>query len=253
MNKSFAVKAENFDPDYLKINPNGAVPTVTTSALNTPLVDTRPILEYLDHARSATGAPSLTPTSDEDKATAQALIDLVHSDSLDTGLFLFGCLDDADVSQIKSCPLFDYLAARQVALKNHLSTDPSSMFYRSRLEENGRLHRIFTDASRSERDEFFRETAARLVKFADSFNMLGRHLRLPYAIGDNVSLADLHIVPWLSHSLWALGTTDRSDFSKLESRIQRAVPDFRLQPKVREWWTNFSKRDSFQEVFRELH
>lgn len=83
--------------------------------------------------------------------------------------------------------------------------------------------------------------------------MLETRIVLPYAVGDNVTLADLHMAPWLSHTLFALGTTDPSDFSKLEGRIQQIIPNFKLGPNIREWWKNFGKRDSFQKVFEVLH
>jgi len=70
--------------------------------------------------------------------------------------------------------------------------------------------------------------------FAAGLNMLERQILLPYAVGDHVTLADLHIAPWLSHTLYALGTTDPSDFSKLEGRIQQVVPNFKLGPKIPE-------------------
>ncbi|KAI9696750.1 MAG: hypothetical protein M1836_005112 [Candelina mexicana] len=245
--------AENLDPAYLKINPNGTVPTLTASNLSQPLLDTRPILEYLDQSRPFINGPDLTPVSAQEKAAAHALIELVHSSDLETGLLLFGCLNHADIDRMKSSPLITYLAARQSALKMYLAADPMNAFYTAKLKDNSTLHDLFIDAPMADREAFFRDTAAGYEKFADGLEMLERQIRLPYAIGDYVTVADLHIVPWLSHALFALGTTDRSDFSKLETRIQQTVPGFRLGPKIRQWWINFGKRDSFQEVFNVLH
>lgn len=247
------VKAENLDPKYLKQNRNGTVPTLTASHLSEPLVDTRQILEFLDVSRPSVDGPDLTPAGTQEKAAANALIELVHSSDLDTSLILYGCLDNSEVDRVKASPLYAYLAARQTALKKYHSADPANAFHGAKLEENGTLYSIFTDASSADRDAFFKDTAARFKKFAAGLDELERHIRLPYATGDHVTLADLHIVPWLSHTLWALGTTDHSDFSKLEGRIQQTVPDFKTGPKLREWWDNFGKRDSFQEVFKELH
>ena len=248
-----AVEAENLGPKYLKINPNGTVPTLTAPHLSEPLLDTRPILECLDQSRPSVNGPDLTPAGAQDKAAANALIELVHSSDLETGLLLYGCLDNTDINRMKSSPLFAYLAGRQMALKKYLAADPMNAFYTAKLKENSALHDLFIDPPMADRDAYFKDTAAGFKTFAVGLQTLEHHIRLPYAIGDHVTVADLHVAPWLSHSLWALGTTDRSDFSKLEGRIQQVVPDFKVGPNIRQWWTNFGKRDSFQKVFPVLH
>ncbi|KAL8752779.1 MAG: hypothetical protein Q9184_005627 [Pyrenodesmia sp. 2 TL-2023] len=248
------MKAENLEPEYLKINPNGTVPSLKAPSMSEPLIDTRVILEFLDRYRPSTSEPDLIPVDAQDKAAAHALIELVHSNDLETGLILFGCLDNADIDRMKGSPLFDYLAARQSALEKHVAADPTNAFYATRFKGNGALHHHFTDASTAaDREAFFSETAAGYRKFADGLEMLERQIRLPYAVGDHVTVADLHIVPWLSHSLWALGTTEPSDLSKLEQRVRRTVPDFTLGPKTRQWWANFGERDSFRDAFKVLH
>lgn len=230
------------------------MPTLTAPSLSEPLIDTREILEFLDRYRPSTSGPDLIPVDAHEKAAAHALIELVHSQDLETGLILFGCLDDADIDRMKGSPLFDYLDARQSALGKYIAADPSNAFYTTRFKSNGTLHAYCTDVSTTaDREAFFSETAAGYRKFADGLEMLERQIRLPYAVGDHVTVADLHIAPWLSHSLWALGTTDPSDFSKLEQRVRRTVPDFELRPKTRQWWANFGERDSFRDAFKVLH
>ena len=247
------VKAENFDPQYLMKNPNGTVPTLTASHLSQPLIDTRQILEYLDQSRPSKNSPHLIPAGAQEKAAANELIELVHSNDLETGLIIFGCLDDREIHRVQASPLMAYLTARQTALNRYHSADPTNEFYAAKLEENDYLYSIFTDSPSADRAAFFTDTAAKYKTFAAALEMLERQIRLPYAIGDHVSLADLHMVPWLSHALYALGTTDPSDFSKLEGRIQQAVPDFKFGHKIPQWWSNFGKRDSFHKVFNVLH
>ena len=253
MTQNNEVKAENFDPEYLKENPNGTVPTLRASHLSKPLIDTRQILEFLDQSRSSVNGPDLTPAGAEDKAAANSLIELVHSSDLETGLLIFGCLDDGELHRLQPSPLVAYLATRQTALEQYHAADPTNAFYAAKREENGTLHSIFTSATNAARIAYFEDTAAKYKTFAAGLNKLERSIHLPYAVGDHVTLADLHMVPWLSHTLFALGTTDPSDFSKLEGRIQQVVPEFKIGPKIQKWWSNFGKRDSFQEVFNVFH
>ncbi len=229
------------------------MPTLTASHLSKPLVDTRQILEYLDQARPSVDGPNLTPSAAQDKAASNSLIELVHSSDLDSGLLVFGCFDDAGIQQLQASPFFDYLAARQTALEQYRCADPTNAFYEAKCGENGALHSLFNNAPNAARVAYFEDTAAKYKTFAAGLDKLERQIRLPYATGDHVTLADVHMVPWLSHVLFTLGTTDPSDFSKLDGQVQQVVPDFQLGPRVQEWWTNFGKRDSFQEVFSELH
>lgn len=247
------VKAENFDPEYLEKNPNGTVPTLTAPHLSQPLVDTRQILEYLDQSRPSMEGPNLTPVEPRDKCIASALIELVHSNDLETGVILFGCLNDSEIHRMQASPFMAYVVARQTALESYHSADPTNSFYGAKLTENGALYSVLTGSPNADRTAFFADTSAKYTRFAAGLDKLEDEIRLPYATGDHVSLADLHIAPWLSHTLFALGATDPSDFSKLEGRIQQVVPDFKLGPKIPEWWKNFGKRDSFQKVFKVLH
>jgi len=43
------------------------------------------------------------------------------------------------------------------------------------------------------------------------------------------------------------------DFGPLEALIQKTVPNFKVGPKTREWWSNMSKRESFKKVYPNLH
>ena len=242
------------DPEYLKINPNGTVPSLVASPSSKPIVDSRPLLEFLDQSRLSANGSNLTPVNAQDKAAANALIELVHSKELETGLLIFGCLNNDELDRKKASPLFSYLAVRNAHLDKYRSGDPTNTFYTAKFKENGTLHHLYTDdASSADRDAFFKDTVAGYHKFAAGLNELDRQIRLPYAVGANVTLADVHIAPWLSHALYALDTTDPSDFSKLEARIQQTVPDFTVGPRIREWWGNFSKRESFRKVFETLH
>jgi len=73
----------------------------------------------------------------------------------------------------------------------------------------------------------------------------------PYAEGQELMAADLYIVPWLSHTLWGAGATQ--DFASLERLVGEAVTGFSFGERVEAWWLDISKRDSFKEVYAQLH
>lgn len=166
------VKAENFDPEYLEKNPNGTVPTLTAPHLSQPLVDTQQILEYLDQSRPSVKGPKLTPVERQDKSIASAWIELVHSDDLETGVIIFGCLNDSEIHRLQATPFMAYVVARQTALQNYHSADPTDSFYRRKLIENGALYSVLTGSPNADRTAFFADTSAKYTRFAAGLKML---------------------------------------------------------------------------------
>lgn len=244
--------ADNFEYEYLKnVNPFGTVPTLVISS-ERPLTDSRSILEYLDHSRSSNGNTSLTPPDMEGKVLMNDLIELVHSSDASTNLLLLQARDVLEYEQKKRGPFIPWIALRQAILDTNCSAHPEHEFYATKAKENGMLHHIYTTPVGTEHEEFIRATQAGYRKFTAGMDRLESSLRLPYAVGEDVSQADLHIVPWLSHALLAVGTVDIPDFSKLEAQLQKTVPEFKVGLKTREWWANVGKRDSFKQVFSKL-
>jgi glutathione S-transferase len=84
-------------------------------------------------------------------------------------------------------------------------------------------------------------------------NRLKTLLVLPYAAGEQVTHADLHVVPWLPYTMAAGQMKEIGDLSKLEEYIRKPMPDFKFGPKLHTWWENYTRRTAFKEVFPVLH
>lgn len=218
-----------------------------------PLVDTREILTYLDQSRSSGDLPSLTPTDPREKDIVDKLIALVHSDDVGTNLILLQARNEDEMEVKKKSPFHDYIGNRQKALESYQVALPEHPFYPGKSQENGMLNRLYETETGPEHEKFFQSTQEGYRKFAAGMDQLESLLVLPYAAGDNVTLADLHIVPWMSHAMWGVGTTNPEDFGKLEEHIRKTVPQFRIGMKTREWWLKFGERESFRKVYAKLH
>lgn len=68
---------EQHDPEYLKINPQGAVPALVVEGLSRPLFQSMAILDYLDQTHPN---PPLMPAQAADRARVLALAHLCASD-----------------------------------------------------------------------------------------------------------------------------------------------------------------------------
>ena len=246
------VAAENFDPAYVKINPNGTIPSLVVVSDNKILTDSQDILKFLDSHAAPNGSPRLTPSESKIGLVVDRLIELVHSDEMDSNTVLLGVRNEAELESKKAGILNEYITNRQVALEKFSSAEPENAFYSNRLKQNGAIYRIYSASPSTDHTAFFQETEAKLKKLIAALDTLNTEIRLPYAAGEQVTLADLHIVPWLSHVLLFVGTIDPADFSKLDAYLQKTAPGFRVGENIRTWWNNFRERDSFKEVFAKL-
>jgi glutathione S-transferase len=144
------VAAENFSPDYLKINPHGTVPSLVVPTLDQPLIDSRDILEYLDNVNKL----SLTPQDATLKATVEKVVALVHFDDVHRNLILLQARDTEEYEKIRTGIFGAFIATRQEVLEKFHSAHPEHPFYGPKVAENGALNRIYTTGPSAERDAF---------------------------------------------------------------------------------------------------
>ena len=143
-----AVGAENLEPAYLAINPNGTVPSLvveepgSSGRKTTTLVDTRPILEYIDSldvGGSGSGA-KLVPTAPAAEAErVTALIAAVHADALSTNIPLLMVRDRGELEAKRAAGIGEFVGKRQEVIERNLRTEPENPAYRERVVGNKAL------------------------------------------------------------------------------------------------------------------
>jgi len=244
---------ENFSPEYLNINPNGTVPSLEYPSQTRALVDSREVLEHLDSTRSGESIPTLAPSDPKTAAVMAELIELVHGDDVSTNIPLLQCRDLDEYNDKKGGFAAKFLQNRQHALEALLAEYPNSSFYAARAKSNGVLNNIYQAKPGAELEAFFKSTHEDTRRYAVGFDRLERTLVLPYAAGGTITLADLHIVPWMSHAQMAVGSTDINDLDTLEKHFQKTAPDFKIGPKMRSWWKTMGERESFQKIYPKPH
>lgn len=246
------VDGENFAPEYVKINPNGTIPSLTSTSLQKPLIDSTEILAYLDSLRPE--GPSLFPKDTKKRSKTEELIAHVHQPKLSTNLILLQARDAQELNAKRNSPSKNFIANRQRRLLKYIVAHPEIPLYTSRTHENGKLYQLYNDSEIGpEHEQFFRDSHQGYKDFAAGLNELDSMLVLPYAPGDNITAADLHIVPWLAHALWGAGGNAIYDFDPLEKLIQKSVPNFEFGEKTKTWWKNISTTDMFKKNYPSLH
>lgn len=207
-------------------------------------------MRYIDALRPE---KPLVPKDETQKQRGQSLIDLVHSADVDTNVILLQARDEEELGQRMS-QMGTFMANRQKKLEKEDAAAPHHSFYEAKLRENTALYQFYSSVG-PQHQAFFEATGKGYRRFASGMERLEKLLALPYANGDDITEADFHIVPWLSHAMMAAGTvtSEVQNLNTLQSEIRKSAPEFSIGPRTREWWANITGTASFRTVFPVLH
>jgi glutathione S-transferase len=230
----------------------GTVPSLTSPLLAKPLVDSREILEYLDQSKDSPET-NLLPSEPNQKLIVGKLIEQAHSDKISTNILLFLARNEEELEKNRKSGRQTFLHNRQEALEEYHVQVPEHSFYAPKMRENGSIDHMYETPAAKELVDFFQSSQDAYQGFIRGFQELDSMLVLPYAAGDSLTAADIHIAPWLSHAMMAVGTDDINDLRPLEMHLQKSSPEFKIGKKTREWWSNMNQRPSFKEFYPKPH
>jgi glutathione S-transferase len=255
-------KGENFSPSFLRINPTATVPTMVVPFENTlsadmesrykAITDTEAIIAFLDksrsimshtHTTSAAPAPALSPATVSLSATAKSIIALVHSSPASPELlFYFNARDSATLKTV-SPSVSTFLKGRKTALEHYLAenetkeirvSEKTKKFWQEKKNTTEELLVVLDEADKSEselseegkkaREGYFESTkAAWELGLALVLNKLSDEIVGPFTLGEQISIADVHIAAWLHELVTLSGGTARDKgieaISKLEEHV----------------------------------
>nr|XP_018260308.1 uncharacterized protein I303_07226 [Kwoniella dejecticola CBS 10117]OBR82466.1 hypothetical protein I303_07226 [Kwoniella dejecticola CBS 10117] len=278
-------KGENFAPSYLKINLNGTIPTLVVPTLETTgndvdtryrsLRDTISICDFLDHARSAsTGhnhsgkpAPTLAPATIEGKGLSDEIINLIHLYTVDPNFVALAVRDEAELKAKAVRPPGKSLDYRRQALQSYLGEAKQAVadsavapkegsltweqktvkFLEEKLKSNEQIWELYNgQASQDKKEQFFEVCRKTWTEsLPDAFSRLESLFKGPFALGDQVSLADLHAISWLTRLVSIAGGSPNA--SGIDS-LTPHLGGYKFGPKVRDFWNEWVQRESFQQV-----
>jgi len=291
----------NFSPEYLRLNTNATLPTLVVPLQKTlgpdiesrykAVTETKKILEFLDKSRSAQShthttslapAPSLTPATIALSSISSALIDLVQSDKADPDLLP---LYNPQALVVPPTDLISSLTNRVATLKGYLSdadqeklrvSEKVKALWRSKLEAEESLLQVFTAPNEELKSEYLDKAGTRWnVSLKEVLTELNKEIVGPYALGDQLSLADIHLIVWLARVVKLTGGLPTDDgnaiVSKIESRLgctfvqdisvvearRRAgldpgsapPADGRRQSRLAALWDSMKERESWKKVY----
>ncbi|KAJ6621726.1 hypothetical protein B0H10DRAFT_1789598 [Mycena sp. CBHHK59/15] len=255
-------KGENFSVSFLRLNPKATVPTLVVPFHDSlsedvesrykALTETKAIIEFLDksrsplsrtHTTSTAPAPSLAPATIAFSAASSAMVDIIHAMEVSPDvLMLVNARDEAALTTLAKT-VVPFLEGRQTALATHISdaeadkiqvSERVKKLWRDKLSETEQLLSVLRDADiagdaldadgKTKRAEFFTKAkAAWEVALKDTLVKLNKEIIGPYALGDQLSIADLHVGAWMERVVVLAGGARTDDGSAAVGKLEAAV------------------------------
>ncbi|EJD04111.1 uncharacterized protein FOMMEDRAFT_140176 [Fomitiporia mediterranea MF3/22] len=310
-------KAENLSLSFLRINPQGTVPTLVVPLEKTlapdddhrykAVTDTKSVLEFLDKSRSAISrthtvssapAPALAPATIALSSTASVIIDLLHSDDASPKIRVFNYASQSTLKRTAET-LLPFFSGRRDAISSYITASQNAQIqasertrklWDSKKVEADFLVTVFGAADKEDAALSPEEKAARdeyratandrwSVKLKKALVSLNKEITGPFSLGDQVSIVDLHLAPWLARIAFLCdgltsddgdtivakietriggGFTLPKDFQSVASPTPNQVPDPSLEitpgakrVKLAAFWDEMKQRSSWKKVYGE--
>lgn len=235
----------NFDPEYLKVNPNGTVPSlrVDGQTYTDSITVTSEILKRAPHPPRVSAH------------TSTSIIEEVHGANHDPNATLLMAISDEDrEAKIKGIPR-GFLAGRQKALDKFAPSAPEE--FKSFLEKKQKDNQQLLDFYNGNPDDAAKQQHYAATK--EMWRSAGIVIRGvltqaiqknggTYAGGDKPGEADFHIITWLARMATNAGVEPGASASEAIGKLRDYTGGHAIDPSVEKYWDAWSKRDSFKKI-----
>ncbi|KAL0572477.1 hypothetical protein V5O48_009484 [Marasmius crinis-equi] len=233
------LEGENFDPKFIKLNPNGTLPTLEADGKT--YTSTKDVIQHI------------IKLSGKDVKAGSSLIDRIHEHNLDPNFALLLSRSEDERRAKADGIVGAFLAGRQGALEKFSKTPEGTGlkdFYEPRLKGNGDLHAIYQNkASEEEKKKFFAHSNEHYDAIAAFIHdELPKHLPESGFIGGSTpGEDDLHLGAWLARIATTNGATSGDNgLAAFEKAYGKSLP-----PKVATYWNTWSSHSVFKKVYAE--
>lgn len=233
-------EGENFAPAFLKINPQGTLPTL--EAGGKAYTSTAEVTSYL--VVRASNRVVVAPGT--------GFIRKIHEKQYDPNFPKLSARHEDELRSKASGFSMMFLQNRQNALEKHSGTFQGANhreFYDAKIAENGRILSIYqAKAPENVKDSFF-ECSRTHWNTLKAFILEELPDILPesgFLGGDKPGEDDFHLAAWLARiaSVAGGGDSSKDGARAIEKELGKPTPE-----KVVSYWTAWSGRKSWQEVY----
>ncbi|KAG2150031.1 hypothetical protein BD769DRAFT_1624570 [Suillus cothurnatus] len=242
-------KGQEFSPTFLRLSPKGMVPTLVVPLRGSlasdvasrfkAISDTKALVEFLDKSRSASShthttssapAPSLSPATVASASASSKIIDYIHADEVSPDrLQYWNARDQASLQELGKS-LVPILESRRAAIVGYLTdceretmrmSEKTKAFWREKQVETETALSMF---SGNDIDGYLsRSRDMWEITIPGVLTRVNEELIGPYALGDQVSIADIHLSAWLSLLVRLAGGSPFDDGDVAIKRVEKRI------------------------------
>lgn len=242
-------KGQEFSPTFLRLSPKAMVPTLVVPLRGSlasdvasrfkAISDTKALIEFLDKSRSASShthttssapAPSLSPATVAFSSASNKIIDSIHTDEVSPDYLRYLNARDQVSLQELGKSLVPTIESRRAAIVGYLSdcehgamrmSEKTKAFWREKQAETETVLSVF---NRNDIDEYLsRSRNMWEITIPDVLTRVNEELIGPYALGDQVSIADIHLSAWLFHLVRLAGGSPSDDGDVAIKRVENRI------------------------------
>ncbi|KAG0708834.1 hypothetical protein DFH29DRAFT_343541 [Suillus ampliporus] len=242
-------KGQEFSPTFLRLSPKAMVPTLVVPLRGSlasdvasrfkAISDTKALIEFLDKSRSATShthttsnapAPSLSPATVALASASRKIIDTLQADEVSPDhLQYLNARDQASLQELGKS-LVPILESRRAAIVGYLTecgnesirmSEKTKAFWREKKME---IETVLSVFSGGDVDGYLsRSKKMWEVTIPGVLTRVNEELIGPYALGDQVSIADIHLSAWLSHLVRLAGGSPSDDGDVAIKKVEKHI------------------------------
>lgn len=281
---------ENYNPTFLRLNPKATVPTLVVPLQKTlsedvesrykAITESKAIAEFLDKSRSARSrtnttsdapAPMLTPATIAFLEKSNDIIDILHSEAADPSNLWYFNARDIETLRKHSVDVLPVLKGRATALTQLLdeaasekihASEKTKQFWTGKKAGVDALLDVFLLANKANDELSESEATKRAAYFTAATNnwteikkvlqKLDKAVVGPYALGDQISIADLHLSAWLARIASLVDGSAGDDGKTIVKKLGNAIGEETVEErrtKIGTFWDEVRERESWKKVY----
>lgn len=229
-------EGENFRPEFLKLNPNATLPTLTHGEKS--YTSTAEVINYLVSISSTKVAPETSITT------------TVHEAKIDPNSAILSARNDEELTKLSGGFANVYTTTRLEYLKKHAAAPEAKVhkrFYDKKITAISELHALLNWQASDEAKRDFFSTSTALWESIKAFVLETLPAAIaegPFIGGDRPGVDDFHVGAWLARIASVLGAQN-SDAGV--ATLEKAFGP--LPEKVKAYWSAWIVRDSWVKAY----